>query len=96
MGPGAASPDRDNRKSHPLLSIRKNLVEVYKQLGAIYYYLMTQNHDKGLAGLARLSLTRADRAVISPKNPAQAMVPALEPPRAINRAGMVLDIAGAE
>lgn len=56
---------------------------------------MTQNHDKGLAELARLALTRADKAIANPKTSARTIILVIEPLFAINWAGKVLAIVGA-
>ena len=56
---------------------------------------MTQNHDKGLAELARLALAQTHIAVKGPSSSARRLILALEPLYAVNRAGEVLAIVGA-
>ena len=56
---------------------------------------MTQNHDKGLAELARLALAQTHVAVKDPTSSARRLLLALEPLYAVNWTGKVLAIVGA-
>ena len=55
---------------------------------------MSQNHDKGLAELARLALRQTDIAVRDPRSSARRLILALEPLYAVNWTGKVLSIIG--
>ena len=57
---------------------------------------MSQNHDKGLAELARLALAQTHIAVKDPSSSARRLILALEPIYAANWTGRVLAIVGAE
>ena len=57
---------------------------------------MTQNHDKGLAELARLALAQTHIAVKDPTCSARRLILALEPLYAVDWTGKVLAIVGVE